>query len=77
MFPFYRRHTVFAHVVGRSSWIFISLLLSDADPEAVVLHRLQSQRQEHLEPKPTSANGCSSKPAFPNSLRHISLRAGT
>jgi len=27
MFPFYRRHTVFAHVVGRSSWIFISLLL--------------------------------------------------
>lgn len=27
MFPFYRRHTVFAHVVGRSSWIFILLLL--------------------------------------------------
>ena len=27
MFPFYRRDTVFAHVVGRSSWIFISLLL--------------------------------------------------
>lgn len=27
MFPFYRRHMVFAHVVGRSSWIFFSLLL--------------------------------------------------
>ena len=27
MFPFYRRHTVLAHVVERSSWIFISLLL--------------------------------------------------
>lgn len=27
MFSFYRRHTVFAHVVGRSSWIFLSLLL--------------------------------------------------
>ena len=27
MFPFYRRHTVFAHVVGRSSWIFVALLL--------------------------------------------------
>lgn len=27
MFSFYRRHTVFAHGVGRSSWIFISLLL--------------------------------------------------
>lgn len=27
MFPFYRRHTVLAHVVGSSSWIFISLLL--------------------------------------------------
>jgi hypothetical protein len=27
MFSFYRRHTVFAYGVGRSSWIFISLLL--------------------------------------------------
>ena len=27
MFPFYRRHTVFAHVFGISSWIFITLLL--------------------------------------------------
>lgn len=27
MFPFCRRHTVLAHVVGRSSWIFIALLL--------------------------------------------------
>lgn len=27
MFPFYRHHTVFAHVVGRSAWIFFSLLL--------------------------------------------------
>jgi hypothetical protein len=27
MFPFYRRHTVLAHVVGRSSWIFILFLL--------------------------------------------------
>lgn len=27
MFPFYRRHTVLAHVVGMSSWIFFSLLL--------------------------------------------------
>src|SRR5580765_3547547 len=27
MFPFYRRHTVLAHVVERSSWIFIALLL--------------------------------------------------
>ncbi len=27
MFPSYRRHRVFAHVVGISSWIFISLLL--------------------------------------------------
>jgi len=27
MFHFYRRHTVLAHVAGRSSWIFLSLLL--------------------------------------------------
>ena len=27
MFPFYLRQTVLAHVVGRSSWIFIFLLL--------------------------------------------------
>ncbi|MEO6306754.1 MAG: hypothetical protein ABIO96_05240 [Nitrospiraceae bacterium] len=27
MFPFCRRHTVLAHAVGRSSWIFIALLL--------------------------------------------------
>ena len=27
MFPFYRHHTVFAHVVGRSAWIFFSLFL--------------------------------------------------
>lgn len=27
MFPFHRRHTVLAHVVGISSWIFYSLLL--------------------------------------------------
>ena len=27
MFPFYGRHTVLAHVVKRSSWIFIALLL--------------------------------------------------
>jgi len=27
MFPFYRRHTVFAHVFGISTWIFITLLL--------------------------------------------------
>lgn len=27
MFPFHRRHTVLAHVVGMSSWIFFSLLL--------------------------------------------------
>jgi hypothetical protein len=27
MFPFNRRHNAFPHVVGRSSWIFISLLL--------------------------------------------------
>jgi hypothetical protein len=27
MFPFYRRYTTFAHVVGMSFWIFISLLL--------------------------------------------------
>ena len=52
MFPFYRRHTVFAHVVGRSSWIFISLLLVGCGSgTAVVLHRLQSQLQEHLEPE--------------------------
>ena len=28
MFPFYRRHTVLAHVVGMSSWIFFSFLFS-------------------------------------------------
>jgi hypothetical protein len=27
MFPFIRRHIAFPHVIGRSSWIFISLLL--------------------------------------------------
>ena len=27
MFSFYRRHTAITHVVGRLSWIFISLLL--------------------------------------------------
>jgi hypothetical protein len=27
MFPFNRRHNAFPHVVGKSSWIFISLLL--------------------------------------------------
>jgi hypothetical protein len=27
MFPFNRRRNAFPHVVGRSSWIFISLLL--------------------------------------------------
>lgn len=27
MFPFNRRHKAFPHIVGRSSWIFISLLL--------------------------------------------------
>jgi hypothetical protein len=28
MVPVYLRHTVFAHVVGRSSWIFAALLLA-------------------------------------------------
>ena len=28
MFPVYLRNTVFAHVVGRSSWIFVALLLA-------------------------------------------------
>ena len=74
MFPFFvatRSSPMLSEGHLGSSSLFSS---SDADPEAVVLHRLQSQLQEHLEPKPTSANGCSSKPAFSNSLRHISLQ---
>ena len=65
MFPFYSHHTIFAHVVGRSSWIFFSLLLVGCGSgAAVVLHHLPSRLQEHLEPKPTSANDCFSKRAL-------------
>ena len=74
MFPFHRRYSV----VGRSSWIFISLLLIGCSAGAAVLpHHLQSQLQEHLEPKPPSENGCSSKPVLPRLLRYTWILAGT